>query len=110
MFVVNDRVDLALALQADAVHLGDEDLPVPEARRIVGEEMVIGYSPATLVDALQSERLGADYLGVGPVYGTSSKSDAGVPVGTRRIVEVRQFGLHPGRRNRRNHRRRMPLK
>ncbi len=88
MFVVNDRVDLALAIEADAVHLGDEDLPVPEARRIVGDDMVIGYSPATLVDALQGERLGADYLGVGPVYGTSSKLDAGMAVGTRRIVEV----------------------
>lgn len=88
MFVVNDRVDLAVSLGADAVHLGDEDLPISETRRIVGEEMVIGYSPSTLVDALQGERLGADYLGVGPIYGTSTKSDAGEPVGTRRIAEV----------------------
>jgi thiamine-phosphate pyrophosphorylase len=88
MFVVNDRVDLAMMLEADAVHLGDEDLPVPEARGIVGDGMVIGYSPSTLVDALQGERLGADYLGVGPVYGTSTKSDAGEAVGTRRITAV----------------------
>lgn len=88
LFVVNDRIDLALTLGADAVHLGDEDLPVSDARRIVGDEMVIGYSPATLVDALQAERLGADYLGVGPVYGTSTKSDAGEAVGVRRIEEV----------------------
>ncbi len=89
MFVVNDRVDLALALEADAVHLGDEDLPVPDARRIVGDAMVIGYSPATLVDAVHAPRLGADYLGVGPVYGTTTKSDAGEAVGIRRIKEVR---------------------
>lgn len=88
MFVVNDRLDLALALKADAVHLGDEDLPLSEARRIAGGKLVIGYSPATLVDALQAPRLGADYLGVGPVYGTSSKSDAGAAVGVRRIEEV----------------------
>jgi thiamine-phosphate diphosphorylase len=88
MFVVNDRVDLAIALGADAVHLGDEDLPIPAARRIVGDAMVIGYSPATLDDALQGERLGADYLGVGPIYGTATKSDAGEPVGTQRITEV----------------------
>jgi len=88
MFVVNDRVDLALALDADAVHLGDEDLPIREARQIVGESIIIGYSPATLVDALQAPRLGADYLGVGPVYGTSTKSDAGEAVGVRRIEEV----------------------
>ncbi len=88
MFVVNDRVDLAVALEADAVHLGDEDLPIREARKIVGDDMVIGYSPATLVDALQAPRLGADYLGVGPVYGTKTKSDAGEAVGVRRIQEV----------------------
>ncbi len=88
LFVVNDRVDLALALDADAIHLGDEDLPVPDARRIVGDDMVIGYSPATLVDGLQAPRLGADYLGVGPVYGTSTKADAGQAVGVRRIEEV----------------------
>ncbi len=88
MFVVNDRVDLALALEADAVHLGDEDLPIADARRLVGKAMVIGYSPATLVDALHAPRLGADYLGVGPVYGTTTKSDAGVAVGVRRIQEV----------------------
>ena len=88
LFVVNDRVDLALTLEADAVHLGDEDLPVPEARRIVGDRMIIGYSPSTLVDAIQGERLGADYLGVGPVYGTSTKLDAGEAVGTRRVAVV----------------------
>lgn len=88
MFVVNDCLDLALALKADAVHLGDEDLPLSEARRIAGDKLVIGYSPATLVDALQAPRLGADYLGIGPVYGTSSKPDAGKAVGVRRIEEV----------------------
>ena len=86
--MVNDRVDLALVLGADAVHLGDEDLPIADARKIVGGDMVIGYSPATLEDARQSARLGADYLGVGPVFGTATKADAGVAVGVRRIEEV----------------------
>ena len=88
LFVVNDRIDLALALDADCVHLGDEDLPLPEARKLVGERMLIGYSPPTLAEAIESERLGADYLGVGPVYGTSSKADAGEAVGVARISEV----------------------
>ena len=88
LFVVNDRIDLALALEADCVHLGDEDLPLPEARRIVGERMLIGYSPPTLAEAIEAEQLGADYLGVGPVYGTSSKADAGEAVGVERIAEV----------------------
>jgi len=88
LFVVNDRIDLALALDADCVHLGDEDLPLSDARRIVGERMLIGYSPPTLEEALDAERLGADYLGVGPVYGTSSKSDAGEAIGVERIAAV----------------------
>lgn len=88
LLFVNDRVDLALVLEADGVHLGDQDLPVGEARQLVGDTMLIGYSPASLLEAVQAERLGADYLGVGPVYATSTKQDAGVPVGTKRIEEV----------------------
>jgi thiamine-phosphate pyrophosphorylase len=88
LFVVNDRIDLALALDADCVHLGDEDLPLEDARRIVGDRMLIGYSPPTLDEAIDAERLGADYLGVGPVYGTTSKSDAGDAIGVDRIATV----------------------
>lgn len=87
-FVVNDRIDLALALNADCVHLGDEDLPFEDAHRIVGKRMLIGYSPPTLEEAIEAERLGADYLGVGPVYGTTSKSDAGEAIGVERIAAV----------------------
>jgi thiamine-phosphate diphosphorylase len=88
LFVVNDRVDLALALDADGVHLGEHDLPVPEARRLVGERMLIGYSPPTLVEAVQAARLGADYLGIGPVFATSTKADAGEPVGLKRVHDI----------------------
>jgi thiamine-phosphate diphosphorylase len=88
LFVVNDRIDLALALDADCVHLGDEDLPLEAARRLVGEHMLIGYSPPTLEEAIEAERLGADYLGVGPVYGTTTKSDAGEAIGVERIAAV----------------------
>jgi thiamine-phosphate diphosphorylase len=90
LFVVNDRIDLALALDADCVHLGEEDLPVDVARRIVGDRMLIGYSPPTLDEAIDAQRLGADYLGVGPVYGTRSKADAGAAVGVDRIAAVAQ--------------------
>jgi thiamine-phosphate pyrophosphorylase len=88
LFVVNDRVDLALALEADGVHLGEHDLPVREARRLVDDRMIIGFSPATLVEAVQAQRAGADYLGVGPIFATWTKHDAGVPVGTERIRDV----------------------
>jgi thiamine-phosphate pyrophosphorylase len=88
LFVVNDRVDLALAVEADGVHIGEDDLPVAETRKIVGDRMIIGYSPPTIEEAVQAERDGADYLGVGPVYGTRSKDDAGAAIGTGRIAEM----------------------
>lgn len=91
LFVVNDRVDLALAVEADGVHIGEDDLPVPETRSIVGERMVIGYSPANLDEAPWAVQVGADYLGVGPVYGTGTKDDAGEAVGTERMAQVRSL-------------------
>jgi thiamine-phosphate pyrophosphorylase len=74
-FVVNDRVDLAVAVDADGVHLGDEDVPVPVARDLLGEDAVIGRSVSFVEDARTAERAGADYLGVGAVYATGSKDD-----------------------------------
>jgi len=81
LFVVNDRVDIALAAGADGAHLGVDDLPIEDARRLGGPEFVIGYSPETDEQAAKAARLGADYLGVGPVFGTASKADAGEPIG-----------------------------
>jgi len=74
-FVVNDRVDLAAVLDADGVHLGDDDLPVRAARRLLGEDAVIGRSVSTVEAAKTAEAAGADYLGVGAVYQSSSKDD-----------------------------------
>lgn len=71
--VVNDRVDLALALDADGVHLGDDDLPVTVAREQLGPDAIIGRSVSTAAAAREAEQAGADYLGVGAVYGTDSK-------------------------------------
>ncbi len=88
LFVVNDRVDLALALGADGVHLGIEDLPVAAAREIAGDRIIIGYSPETVEDALVAERSGADYLGVGPIFGTATKADAGSAVGTGHLAAI----------------------
>jgi thiamine-phosphate pyrophosphorylase len=91
LFVVNDRLDLAMAIGADAVHLGEDDLPVPEARALVGDSMIIGYSPADLDEVSWAVEAGADYLGCGPVYGTSSKDDAGEAVGIERMRQVREL-------------------
>jgi thiamine-phosphate pyrophosphorylase len=74
-FVVNDRADIAQAVEADGVHLGDDDLPVPAAREMLGEDAVVGRSVSFVDDAVAAERAGADYLGVGAVYATGSKDD-----------------------------------
>lgn len=81
LFFVNDRVDVALAVGADGVHLGVEDFQVELARKILPSEAIIGYSPDSPHDAIRAIKQGADYLGIGPVYGTRTKSDAGEPIG-----------------------------
>jgi thiamine-phosphate diphosphorylase len=89
LFIVNDRVDIALASGAGGVHLGVDDLPVAAARRLLGPDAVIGYSPETDADRDAAEAAGASYLGVGPVYGTATKDDAGAAIGLdglRRVV------------------------
>ncbi|ELZ17051.1 thiamine phosphate synthase [Natrinema limicola] len=73
--LVNDRVDIAQAIDADGVHLGQSDLPVAVARELLGPEAVIGCSTSTVEDAIEAEAAGADYLGVGAIYGTDSKED-----------------------------------
>jgi thiamine-phosphate pyrophosphorylase len=89
--VVNDRVDIALAADADGVHLGDDDLPVEDARELLGEDAIIGRSVSTVEAAREAERAGADYLGVGAVFATGSKDD--IPeeeqaIGLDRIREI----------------------
>ena len=89
MFLVNDRIDIALAAEADGVHLGQSDMPCPAARRILGREKVIGVTVHNLDEALEAESVGADYLGVSPIFQTATKPDAGKPAGIRLIEELR---------------------
>ncbi len=89
--IINDRVDVALASDADGVHLGPDDLPLAAARGLLGPHKIIGFSAGTETEAVEAERGGADYLGVGSVFGTASKADAGEPIGLetlRRIVRA----------------------
>lgn len=85
---VNDRLDVALAAGADGAHLGQDDVPLADARRIVPPGFLLGTSVATAAEARLAERTGADYLGAGAVYATASKADAGAPVGVERLREV----------------------
>lgn len=86
--IVNDRLDVALAVEAEGAHVGVDDMPVPLARRLLGPGRLLGYSPKTVEDARQGEREGADYLGVGDVFGTPSKADAGEPIGLEGLAAV----------------------
>ncbi|MFC4436240.1 MULTISPECIES: thiamine phosphate synthase [Natrialbaceae] len=88
--IVNDRVDIAEAIGADGVHVGQSDLPVTVARELLGPDAVVGCSASTVEEAVRAEADGADYLGVGSVYGTTSKD---VPtqedrIGPERIADV----------------------
>ena len=74
--IINDRVDIALAVGAEGVHLGQDDIPARDARRIIGPDMILGVSASSLEEARQAERDGADYLGVGAMNPTMTKSDA----------------------------------
>jgi len=90
-FVVNDRVDIAQALDADGVHLGDDDLPVSVARDLLGDDALIGRSVSTVEDAREAAAAGADYLGVGAVFATGSKDDIDDDehaVGTDRVAAI----------------------
>ena len=95
LFVVNDRVDVAVALEADAVHLGPEDIPVEAARRIAPRHLLIGYSTDEPEKGKQAAAAGASYLGIGAVFGTISKEGlADEAIGTNRLIAVmRASGL-----------------
>ncbi len=81
--IVNDRVDVAIAAGADGVHLGHDDFPIRLARKLLGENRIIGGSAATLEEAQKCLAEGADYIGFGPVYPTTSKADAGPVTGIK---------------------------
>ncbi|WP_421617732.1 thiamine phosphate synthase [Brevibacillus sp. TJ4] len=90
LFIVNDDVRLAIRLQADGVHVGQEDMPLQEVRALVGETMNIGVSAGTIEEALAAKAGGADCLGVGAMFATSSKADAGEPIGPDGLRLIRE--------------------
>ena len=83
--IINDRVDIALAVGADGVHLGQDDFPIPVARKLLGPDAIIGGSAGDMEEAEKCLAEGADYIGVGPVYDTKSKTDAGEAMGIENL-------------------------
>lgn len=80
-FIVNDHIDIAMLVDADGVHVGQEDLPVPEVRRLLGPDKIIGLSTHSPAQAKAAVLAGADYIGVGPIFATQTKEDVCAPVG-----------------------------
>lgn len=88
--IINDRLDVALAVGADGLHLGQKDMAIADARRLGGSGLVIGISAESLDDAVRAEREGADYIGISPVFATNTKTDTARPLGLDGIRRIRQ--------------------
>jgi thiamine-phosphate pyrophosphorylase len=92
--IINDRIDIAIALDAGGIHLGQSDMPYAIARKIFGHKKIIGLTVNTLLQAEQAESLDVDYLGVGPIFHTQTKSDAGQPWSISELKKLRNFSKH----------------
>lgn len=95
LLFVNDRLDVALLSGADGAHLGDDDLPLPLARRISPPGFLLGRSAVTLDELRRAREEGADHAGAGPVFGTASKADAGAAIGVEAVRAAAAAGLLP---------------
>lgn len=87
--IINDHIDIALAVNADGVHLGQDDMPLAEARKIMGRKKIIGISTHSLGQAQKAEIEGADYIGFGPIFHTRTKA-AGKPRGLKTLQKIRE--------------------
>lgn len=90
IFLVNDRVDVALAVDADGVHIGQDDMPIDTARKILGHDKIIGLTVHNIEEALEAEENGADYVGLSPIFDTSTKKNAGNGIGPESIRAVKE--------------------
>ncbi|MGH2507096.1 MAG: thiamine phosphate synthase [Ktedonobacteraceae bacterium] len=89
LLIVNDRIDVALAIDADGVHLGqDDDMPVLLARKVLGPERILGISAGNQAEATAAITANADYISIGAIYATRAKADAGAPIGTQFLSEL----------------------
>ena len=87
--IINDRVDVALAVKADGIHLGQKDMPCSMARQLIPENMIVGISVESLDDAIAAQKDGADYLGVSPIYPTPTKTDTAQALGLEGLRSIR---------------------
>ncbi|MFO8079491.1 MAG: thiamine phosphate synthase [Armatimonadota bacterium] len=88
LLIINDRIDVALAAEADGVHLGQDDMPYEAARGILGETAIIGITAHTVEEAFEAQQMGADYVGLSPIFPTATKTDAGPAAGLAFVEEA----------------------
>lgn len=88
--IINDRVDIAIAVGADGVHLGQDDLPPERARQLLGESRIVGFSTHNLKQAIEADSTPVDYIAIGPVFQTSTKENPDSVVGLETIQEVKR--------------------
>ncbi len=93
--IINDRVDIALALNADGVHLGQKDMPYHSARRLLGDKKIVGISVSNKEQAYEAQQWDVNYLGVGPVFETSTKQDMSPMIGIEGLRQICNISKHP---------------
>ena len=93
--IINDRIDVALASEADGVHIGQDDMPYAEARKLIGPEAIIGLSVETWDDVVEAEELDVNYLGVSPIFETPTKTDMKGNWGLEGLARIKAYSRHP---------------
>lgn len=93
--IINDRLDIALACKAEGLHIGQGDIPYSVARELLGQERIIGLSVENTRQALEANTLEVDYIGISPVFNTSTKTDTAPQVGLEGVREITRISRHP---------------
>ena len=93
--IINDRVDIALACDAEGVHIGQRDMPYTVARKLLGKEKIIGLSVENLQDAIDANAFDIDYIGISPVFNTATKTDTATALGLEGIHDITRISRHP---------------
>lgn len=93
--IINDRLDIALAANADGLHIGQNDMPYEIARRLLGPHKIIGLSVENMQQAREANNIDVDYIGISPVFGTPTKTDTASPFGLEGVQQVMLFTKHP---------------
>ncbi|MDL2257190.1 thiamine phosphate synthase [Bacteroidales bacterium OttesenSCG-928-I14] len=93
--IINDRLDIALACDADGLHIGQNDIPYSVTRRLLGKDKIIGLSVESLQDAIEANELDVDYIGISPVFSTPTKTDTAPSLGIEGVRQITQISKHP---------------